>query len=82
MLVLGDARDARGFRLAGVSSAVCQQREDVERSLREFGKAGTTDGLLVISDQVYRLAPDLFDALSEESQRAVVLVLPGTGGTR
>ncbi len=84
IVLLGDAADARGFRLAGVASVVCRTAADVDRALRQLDAAKThRQDVVLVSRSVYRVAADRIDAVSAAAG-PMVLVLPATaeGGSR
>jgi vacuolar-type H+-ATPase subunit F/Vma7 len=76
VLVLGSPADARGFRLAGATTVTCATRGDVQRATT----GARTDGcaLVLVSPEVYGIAPREIDALGRRRRGPLVLVLPGT----
>jgi vacuolar-type H+-ATPase subunit F/Vma7 len=82
MLVVGDARDVRGFRLIGVPSVMCRDRREIVRALESMEGAATSESVLLVSATVYRLAPELFQALHETVRGPIVLRLPEDEGRR
>lgn len=79
ILVLGDADDARGMRLAGARAVRCRSREDVVRSLSDIDAAGSpAPAMVMISAPVYALARHDVDAFRDRRGGPIVLVLPET----
>lgn len=76
LVVLSDADDARGFRLAGVETIVCRTHADLDRALAERLGHERSDVVLV-SERVYHLAPVVLDALQNRPGWPIVVVLPG-----
>ena len=77
LVLLGDADDARGFRLAGVEDRVCRTRADVDRAVAElFDGVGGRVGVVLVSEPVYRLAPDVMAALQDRPRWPILVVLP------
>ena len=81
VLVLGDAADALGFRLAGARAIACSRATDVDRGLGRL-EAAEKDrpGLILVSESVYRLAQATLDALQGAAHGPLVLVLPVSDG--
>ena len=79
LVLLGDADDARGFRLAGVESTVCRTRDDAQRAVDECLHGDRPAGVVLVSECVYRLAPMLFDELQDRPRWPIVMVLPAPG---
>jgi vacuolar-type H+-ATPase subunit F/Vma7 len=78
LVLLGDADDARGFRLAGVETTVCRTRDDVERAVADLsGNGDEQTGVVLVSERVYRLAPGVVDALHDRPRWPILVVLPG-----
>ena len=77
LVVLGDADDARGFRLAGVETVVCRTQADVDRALAGCVGHERSDVVLV-SERVYHLAPTVLDALQNRPGWPILVVLPGS----
>ncbi|MFI5177986.1 MAG: V-type ATP synthase subunit F [Vicinamibacterales bacterium] len=87
LFAIGDDRDARGFRLAGVEAIACRTRRDVERAAAGVAARGAEPGVVLVSEAVYRQAPTAFDALRRRPRWPIVLVLPegkatGSDGVR
>lgn len=83
IVLLGDADDARGFRLAGVTALVCRTAADVDAALRQVTCSDRDRAdIVLVSDAVYRLAPERVDAVSLGREGPMVLVLPVTDGER
>ena len=81
VLVLGDAADAPGFRLAGVCAIMCSRATDVDRALAQC-EATQKDrpGVILVSESVYRLAQATLDALQGATDGPLLLVLPASDG--
>lgn len=80
LVLLGDAADARGFRLAGVDSTVCRTRDDVDRAVAELFENGDGHtGIVLVSAPVYRLAPSVMDALQNRPRWPILVMLPESG---
>ena len=80
LVLLGDADDARGFRLAGVESTVCRTRDDVERAVAALLASGARPtGVVLVSESVYQLAPSVMDALQDRPRWPILVVLPEQG---
>ncbi|MBZ5558073.1 MAG: V-type ATP synthase subunit F [Acidobacteriia bacterium] len=77
LLVLGDADDARGFRLAGVKALACGTERDLDRAIRDLVAAGGEPGSVVlVSEAVRRLSPAAIDALTSRPGWPMVVVMP------
>ncbi len=76
LVLLGDADDARGFRLAGVETTVCRTRDDVERAVADLSDHSDEIGGVLVSERVHRLAPGVVDALHENPRWPILIVLP------
>jgi vacuolar-type H+-ATPase subunit F/Vma7 len=73
LLVLGNADEVRGFRLAGVRALACGTARDLDRAIRDFVEPGS---VLLISDAVRRAAPKTIDALTGRPGWPLVVVIP------
>ena len=81
VVLLGDADDARGFRLAGVTALACRTAADVLGALRHVTRSDRDRAdIVLVSDAVYRLAPEHVDAVSVGGEGPMVLVVPVTDG--
>ena len=76
LLVLGDADDARGFRLAGVKARACGTERDLDRAIRDVVAAGETGSVVLVSEAVRRLSPAAIDALTSRPGWPMVVVMP------
>ena len=76
LVLLGDADDARGFRLAGVESRVCRTRGDVDRAIADLFDGGGQTGVVLVSEPVYRIAPDAIAPLMDRPRWPILAVLP------
>lgn len=80
IVALGDAGDARGFRLAGVNSIVCRDAQDVQHAVRQLAlTAQDTHAVVLVCPSAYRSAPDAVDRLASTAGGPTVLVLPASG---
>ncbi len=80
LILLGDADDARGFRLAGVETTVCRTRDDVERAAAAVLEDGDGEiGVVLVSESVCQLAPSAMDALQDRPRWPILVVLPEQG---
>lgn len=78
LVLLGDADDGRGFRLAGVETILCRTRDDVEREVATLLQDGGRQiGVVLVSAAVYQLAPHMIDAIRDRPLWPILLVLPG-----
>lgn len=77
LLVLGDADDVRGFRLAGVKALACSTERDLDRAICDCVASGGGPGSVVlVSEAVRRLAPARVDALTTRAGWPMVVVMP------
>ncbi len=72
--LLGTPDDVRGFALAGVSGRACAQASDVEEACAVL-RSRSDLALVLVSDEVAELAPELIEQLEANPPPAVV-VLP------
>jgi vacuolar-type H+-ATPase subunit F/Vma7 len=69
--VVGSPEDVRGFALAGLPGRVAESGAEVEAAL-----AGSQAGLLLVSGDAARLAPEAIGRLERGEGAPVALVLP------
>ena len=80
LVLLGGADDARGFRLAGVESAICRSRADVDDAVAALLEDRTRPpAVVMVSASVHRLAADAVVALQDRLHWPIVVVLPESG---
>jgi V/A-type H+-transporting ATPase subunit F len=74
---ISDNRDTlTGLRLAGIEGVRAQTAEEVRTAVRN-AVADHGIGILLITQQLSRLCPDLIDDLKMNAQRPLVVEIPG-----
>ena len=80
LVLLGDADDARGFRLAGVETTICRTRADVDHAVAQlFEDGGEPTSVVLVSAPVHHLAPSVIDALQDRPRWPILVLLPEHG---
>jgi vacuolar-type H+-ATPase subunit F/Vma7 len=79
IVVIGRAREVRGFSLAGVETAVCQAPADASARVSALGAPASGVGLLLLSAWAARAAERPLAAIRERQGPPVILELPGDG---
>lgn len=75
-----------GMRLAGVLGTVVHEREALEACLAELlaeTEAGSQEqtGIVLVTEKVYDLAPDLIDPIKQTRKFPLIVVIPDRHGS-
>jgi hypothetical protein len=76
VVLLGTGEDVLGFGLAGIPGALCRTPRDVKRALVAIDARAVQPALLLVSEAVEQLAPQLFADRWLRAHGPVVVVLP------